>query len=109
MTRINNVCVRSDRKFFKSTNVADMVTSLLLDSVDALWIVPVPLLLSQCLPAPLVFGERPPHGAGLLGPEVQGLELLLAVQLSEVVPLVVVDHSQHSCYRLAHHLTVCVE
>ena len=53
-----------------------------------------------------MLGEYSPHGPCFLATKVQRSVLLFPVQLSQVFPLFVVDHSQHSGYRLANHLTV---
>ena len=83
-----------------------MATLLLLDSIDTNWVVPILLLLSLCLSACLKLGQSSSHGASLLGPKIERLKLPLAVVFSQIVALILADHSQYSSNRLAHHLAV---
>ncbi len=80
--------------------------TLLPDGIDTNWVVPILLLLSLCLSACLKLGQGSSHGASLLGPKIQRLKLPLAVVFSQIVTLVLANHSQHSSNRLAHHLAV---
>ena len=54
------------------------------------------LLLFECFAGSLVLCEGTPQGTGLLGPQVQWLVLLAAVELSEVFTLRVADDGQHT-------------
>ena len=83
-----------------------MATLLLLDGIDTNWVVPILLLLSLCLSACLKLGQSSSHGTSLLGPKIQGLKFPLAVVFSQIVALILADHSQYSSNRLAHHLAV---
>jgi hypothetical protein len=78
--------------------------TLLPDGIDTNWVVPILLLLSLCLSACLKLGQGSSHGTSLLGPKIQRLKLPLAVVFSQIVVLVLADHSQHSSNRLTHHL-----
>ena len=48
-------------------------------------------------------GQSFADGAGLLGPEVQGLVLLVLVQLAQVLLLLLVHHNVDAGDGLAHH------
>ena len=55
------------------------------------------------LEALLVTGKRLADGAGLLGPQVQRLVLLVLVELAEVLLLLLVHHDVDASDGLAHH------
>lgn len=59
--------------------------------------------LLPCTQALLVGSELTALGTGQLWPQVPGLVLLAAVELSQILLLRLVDDCQHSCNGLAHH------
>jgi hypothetical protein len=56
-----------------------------------------------CLETLLVAGERLANGAGLLGPQVQRLVLLVLVQLAQVLLLLLMHHNVDAGDGLADH------
>ena len=78
----------------------------MLDCIHTHGIEHVSLALSCGLAAPLVLGERLPHGPRSLATEVKWLVLLVSVKLAQVLPLVVADDSQDSGNGLSYYFAV---
>ena len=82
------------------------VGGLHLERVDPLGEIGRLSLLPPCPLVKLVLREGSAHGARLLGPKVQGLVLPPAVELAQVLSLVLVDDCQYTCDRLSHDFAV---
>jgi len=102
--KLSDACIQL--LYLRKTTQATLL--LRLDGVVPLREMSLPLLLLLGDQAGLALGECAAHGAGLLGPEVEGKVLLLLVVQAQLVTLVGVDDGEDAGDRFADVVAVTI-